>query len=1578
MLSASGTMAGQATVCPMAKMGDPPGNVCTANDVNLAAAVVGFDSTGAICFPGEQFTIDLEADLTVRSQTRWDIGVWIAQDGKALDVSSAAGGSASCEVVPLPATDHNSDNWTTGDPPSISSFDDSPDATPASQDLCGDTDGLANNDPISGVELTFGADPAVFNGPVTLSCIAGPGGGVVLNSLVSWNQNDPGICDPTDTDTYDLATSKCSTATTELEVDIVGRVTIVKSAPNGAGQDFGFAWTNDSPPADTTLNPPLSTFTLQDTQSEEIYAVIGDDGTATVTVNEQNLPVGWQLNNIQCTGDDTTQVAINGSEITVTLSYDANDPLASQDDVVCTYNNEQILPELTLDKTGTLNDDDGTDGVSAGDSIDYAFTVENTGNVLLTNVIVTDPVISVSGGPIASFPEGAIDSTTFTGTYIITQADIDAGSFTNTATVDSDEEATDDGSDTQDLEQVPGLTLDKTADPMTYSAASQPINYEFQFTNSGNVTLHAPYTVTDDVTGDEACPPVPASLAPGELVTCTGTYNITQADVDAGSVTNTASGTALDPGDQTVTSNEDSVTIVRDETGTLILLKTASPQTYDTVGAVINYTYRLTNGRNDTLSAPYTIDDDISTDEVCPDSPASLAPGEFVECTATYTITQADLDARSVTNTATGTAQDPGDQTVTSNEDSETVDAIVTGPLTLVKTATPQTYEAVDEVISYSYELTNNMNISLYPPYAIDDDIATDENCPDTPNPLAPGGSVTCTATHTITAGDIAAGFVTNTATGTAQDAAAGGATVTSNQDSETVNAISGSLTLVKTAIPQTYDTVGDVISYSYLLTNDTSINLYPPYTIDDDISTDEVCPNTPNPLVPGGTVTCTASHTIDQADLDGGSVVNVASGTAQDAVAGGATITSNTDTETVTAIVMGPFVLVKTADPQTYSAVGDVISYSYELTNNMTVDLYPPYVIDDDIATDENCPDTPNPLAPGGSVTCTATHTIIAGDIAAGFVTNIATGTAQDAAGGGETVTSNVDTETVNTVLINLAKTAAAPSYDAISGRYTVVYTITASNSGTAAGTYDLTDTLIPATGITMFSAVIAYTGGETQTGTTAGPLPYSFSNGETVVTDEGLAGGASENWTVIATFDVDPTLIDGDARSCVEGDEQPGAGFYNLIIGVDGEEDTTDNDACFDLPDPSIDLVKTAENTTFDGVTYSVVYTVTANNLADGPGFYDLTDTILPGNDISVVLAQLTAYNAGTENSQTGTLAGVLPYTFVSPATLVTGEALAGGRNESWTIEVEFGVDSDEPDDTFLCSVIDGGAGNGLYNEVEGSASDPDDSNNNACANPGGGVATFFVTKDFIPDNAMEVEVFISCNDGLPLTSDKVITEDSDGVTFIVELFTPGNLDCEITEVPVPPGFDDSYVAGALGGGADFIGDIGGCQFGDVTGGDFTCEITNRANDAIYTVTKFWDVMGTGGEQVDRLAYVTIFCNNEILSSAPDAYDTGNSDDEWWATFIMYGETDTAAVTVDSTDEIARCRASESLDNSWVDSENGCREFHSIPLGGFYGCTITNTVFFEGIPTLNRYSLALLALLMLGIGAVGFRRFS
>ena len=93
------------------------------------------------------------------------------------------------------------------------------------------------------------------------------------------------------------------------------------------------------------------------------------------------------------------------------------------------------------------------------------FTVTNTGNVTLTNVTVTDPLITVTGTPIASLAPGASDAATFTGTYTLTQADIDAGTLTNTATATgtfNNTPYTGTDNDTQTFDQSPSWTLDKS------------------------------------------------------------------------------------------------------------------------------------------------------------------------------------------------------------------------------------------------------------------------------------------------------------------------------------------------------------------------------------------------------------------------------------------------------------------------------------------------------------------------------------------------------------------------------------------------------------------------------------------------------------------------------------------------------------------------------------------------------------------------------------------------------------------------------------------------------------------------------------------------------------------------------------------------------------------------------------------------------------------------------------------------------------------------------------------------------------------------------------------------------------
>ncbi len=50
-------------------------------------------------------------------------------------------------------------------------------------------------------------------------------------------------------------------------------------------------------------------------------------------------------------------------------------------------------------------------------------------------------------------------------------------------------------------------------------------------------------------------------MAPGASIVCTATYNITQTDLNNGSVTNTASATAKDPNNVTITSNQAQATV---------------------------------------------------------------------------------------------------------------------------------------------------------------------------------------------------------------------------------------------------------------------------------------------------------------------------------------------------------------------------------------------------------------------------------------------------------------------------------------------------------------------------------------------------------------------------------------------------------------------------------------------------------------------------------------------------------------------------------------------------------------------------------------------------------------------------------------------------------------------------------------------------------------------------------------------------------------------------------------------------------------------------------------------------------
>ena len=330
----------------------------------------------------------------------------------------------------------------------------------------------------------------------------------------------------------------------------------------------------------------------------------------------------------------------------------------------------------------------------------------------------------------------------------------------------------------------------------------------------------------------------------------------------------------------------------------LTLTKTPNPATYSAVGQTITYTYVITNNGNVALGpAQFTISDDhigspLGTPFPCGPSNETLAAGGTVSCTAPYQITQGDLDAGFVTNTATASGAG-----FTSDKATATVTGTQNKAISLAKTASPSTYNALNQTITYSYVITNIGNVTLGPAqFTISDDhigspLGTPFACGPSNESLAPGGTVTCTATYQISQGDLDSGTVKNTAT-------ASGAGLTSSPASATIiGTQTKSVSFTKTANPTTYSAVGQTITYTYTITNNSNVTLSGPFSISDN-KLGTISPCGAGPLAPGVSTSCTATHAITQADLTAGSIVNIAT-------ASGNGVTSNQATATVTAVIV-------------------------------------------------------------------------------------------------------------------------------------------------------------------------------------------------------------------------------------------------------------------------------------------------------------------------------------------------------------------------------------------------------------------------------------------------------------------------------------------------------------------------------------------------------------------------------------------------------------------------------------------------------------------------------------------------
>ena len=102
----------------------------------------------------------------------------------------------------------------------------------------------------------------------------------------------------------------------------------------------------------------------------------------------------------------------------------------------CICNSQVIIsPDINISATSTYVDFNNDGFTNVGDIVTYAFTVTNN-NLYdpITAVNVTSPNCTIAGATIASLLPNTNNSTNFTGTHVITQAEINAGSVLVKAT----------------------------------------------------------------------------------------------------------------------------------------------------------------------------------------------------------------------------------------------------------------------------------------------------------------------------------------------------------------------------------------------------------------------------------------------------------------------------------------------------------------------------------------------------------------------------------------------------------------------------------------------------------------------------------------------------------------------------------------------------------------------------------------------------------------------------------------------------------------------------------------------------------------------------------------------------------------------------------------------------------------------------------------------------------------------------------------------------------------------------------------------------------------------------------------
>ena len=1026
---------------------------------------------------------------------------------------------------------------------------------------------------------------------------------------------------------YTLEKAESSATATDVTIDDVIADADTLVIKNAQGEDVTNKLNIKKIPGTIKVTPATLTVTTYGAEAEYNGNALTADGTIEGFVNNETATFAT-------TG---SQTYVGESDNTYSIAWDGTAKERN-------YTVAPIIGKLKvtddIDNSTVINKGHESGTYDLGATVNFAITAKNVYDTPQTMTISEIEGVTLDQSVFKNVAPGA--SIEAHATYTITEADLLAGTFVNTATVTFGNGKSYKNTDEVDVAKLNAhLSVVKatTSTPANGSAyqLGETIKYAVTVTNDGNLTAND-VAVSDELAGVQLAEGQNANvgtLAPGASATVNYVYTVTEADVLAGNVRNNATATGTPNGGGTLDVTPGTTT---DLTGpaaghiTVVKTTTSTPENgraYQ-LGEKIVYSIHVVNDGNLTVSNVKV--SDANADNFGEKVIESLAPGASEDFEATHTVTEDDVLAGTVTNVATakGTSPDPNAPEVpvtpgTKDEPTDTPNAHIT----IVKHAEQNgSGEAgafkLGETIEYAITVTNTGNLTATDVKV--SDANADNFGEKVIESLAPGASETFTASHTVTEADVLAGKVNNVATakGASPDPNAPDVPVTPGEDTKIVDPVNTTLTVAKQAAApangEAYQ-LGEEVAYTISVTNGGNVAYSNVKVSDAQTGLNEVI----GTLAVGETKTYEAKHVITEQDIVAGAYVNTATAKADPIVDGNGTshtpqgeatetIGANTDKPLVPGSANLAVEKVVTNEGTGESGafkLGDTIEYKITVTNNGALTAKGFKVIDNNADGFE--PVTIDELAPGATTDAiSAKHVVTSDDILAGSVFNVAT------TAGGTTPDPKVDPEptpgendqpvdAVNATL-NVEKTAAASASGSYKLGEEVVYTIKVINNGNVP--YENVKVADGRTGLNETIDTLAV--GETRTFTT------------THVVDEAdiIAG----SYTNVATATANPI-------------HDPKTGADVTPQGSDDETIGANTDRPIEPSNPALRITKTSDVAAGtllkegDAITYTVTVENTGNltltnvkatdNLAGAtlaPGQSDTRAELAPGEQFSV----------------------------------------------------------------------------------------------------------------------------------------------------------------------------------------------------------------------------------------------------------------------------------------------------------------------------------------------------------------------